>query len=256
MWSKVGTVFLSKLYRAALILLGGCAPSTPVPVNQPAKEEQLAVISPTFLPFFKAHGIECHQQGDWIVFPNRSVKAMGLVGNEFNPRPEAYSAQLDFQLRLDSGRTLIESFAGVGKTRESAVKDAVENFIRTSFHVILAAFFDAPNDQVTIEHWNIGGKDHQIIVAPLGMRGTSPNPSKSPQGLFKQIEEKLLSKQLDPGIHWLRVYYGQFNNRGIELEVLLDNETWDEMQKELATIDWPKGKEFFSLRVFMVIREG
>jgi hypothetical protein len=41
----------------------------------------------------------------------------------------------------------------------------------------------------------------------------------------------------------------------MELEVLLDNEVWQELRNELAAIDWPKGKELFSLRVFMIIQD-
>jgi hypothetical protein len=41
----------------------------------------------------------------------------------------------------------------------------------------------------------------------------------------------------------------------MDLEVLLDNEDWEKVRNELATIDWPKAKEFFSLRVFMIIQD-
>ena len=38
-------------------------------------------------------------------------------------------------------------------------------------------------------------------------------------------------------------------------EVLLDNEVWNEMQAEMAAVDWPSGQDFYSVRVFLVVQD-
>jgi hypothetical protein len=43
--------------------------------------------------------------------------------------------------------------------------------------------------------------------------------------------------------------------RALACEILLDNEVWEEMQAEMAAIDWPCGQEFYSVRLFLVIQD-
>jgi hypothetical protein len=164
--------------------------------------------------------------------------------------------QLDVRLVLESGQKIIESFGGFGETKDKAISDAIQNFTLNSFHVILASFFVPHDDQVTVEDWTVSGQKRLVTIGPMGMRGSPPDPANPPREWFKQFEAKIKEKQLPGGIHWIRVYYGQFESQTRELEVLLDNETWKEMQQDLATINWPKGKEFFSIRVFLVIKDA
>jgi len=219
------------------------------------KSPQTIIVNQPIFDLFQAHGIESEQKSDWIVFPKQSARICGVVGNVGEPKPGVHTAQLDVRLVLGSGHRITESFGGFGETEGKAIDDAIQNFTLNSFHVILASFFLPEDDQVTIEDWTIGGRERQVIIGPMGMRGTLPNPANPPREWFGQVEARLREKKLPQGVHWVRVYYGQFNSQVKELEVLLDNETWQEMQQDLATISWPKGKEFFSLRVFMVIKD-
>jgi hypothetical protein len=43
--------------------------------------------------------------------------------------------------------------------------------------------------------------------------------------------------------------------RALACEVLLDNDVWEEVQTEMAAVNWPCGQEFYSVRVFLVIWE-
>ena len=91
------------LHSTALVLLVGCARSGPAPAPRtlsPATE----VISQPILQLFKAHGIDCRQKGDWLEFPNRSVRASGVIVEESNPESDTHSVQLDFRMELDFGR--------------------------------------------------------------------------------------------------------------------------------------------------------
>jgi hypothetical protein len=50
------------------------------------------------------------------------------------------------------------------------------------------------------------------------------------------------------------LYYGQMHGKAVACEVLLDNGVWEEMQAEMAAAAWPAGEEFYSVRLFLVLR--
>jgi hypothetical protein len=120
--------------------------------------------------------------------------------------------------------------------------------------VILAAFFKPEDDQVSREEWTIGGKMRSVIIGNVGIRGNLPEGEQA-VAWFKPFEEKLKAKQLGPGKHWVRLYYGQMQRKAMACEVLLDNDVWYEMQSEMAAINWPAEDAFFSVRVFLVIQD-
>src|SRR5262249_55783631 len=158
------------------------------------------------------------------------------------------SVQLDVRFEVAPGQTVIESFAGVGQTREQALADALQNFAANSFHVILAAFLERDDAQVSKEEWSMGGRKRSVTVGNVGIRGKPPVQGAQLVGWFKLFEEKLKSEQLAPGTHWVRLYYAQLRGKAIACEVLLDNEMWEEMQADMAAIDWPAGQDFYSVR--------
>jgi hypothetical protein len=248
------SVFLSPLYSAALVLLAGCGRSEPALGGQTSRPAP-QVVSPAIYQLFKAHAIDCRQKGNWIEFPNPSGRASGAILEKSSAKTDLHSVQLDFQMELDSGQNLIESVTGIGESREKAIDDAVQSFALNSFQVILAAFFAQPGDQVRIKNWSIGGIERRVFLGPIGLGGNAPDPSSTPVDWFTQVEEKLKSINIDGGTHWISVYYEQIDNHLSKMEVLLDNDVWEAMQKDLATVHWPKGNEFLSLRVFVVIQD-
>src|SRR5262249_8796109 len=135
-----------------------------------------------------------------------------------------------------------------------AVNDAFGNFAANSFHVLLAAFLKPTDDQVSKEIWTIGGKQWQVTIGNVGVKGKPPVQRERMNAWFKPFEEKIKSKLFAPGTHWIRLYYAQMQNRVLACEVLLDNAQWGEMQKEMAAIDWPGGEDFYSVRVFLVMQ--
>lgn len=243
--------FLTTLYCAAL-LSAGCARSVPVPVGQTVRP---LVVSERILQSFQARGIDCRQQGDWIEFPKQSARALGTIVEKSSGDPDTHSVQLDFQMEFDSGERVTESFSGAGENREEATKDAIQNFERMCLDVILAAFFAGQDKGVRVENWTIGGEPRRVVLGPIGIGGQLPDPSNTPPNWFNQVKEKIKSANLAPNTHWIRIYYSQVDNHVSKVEVLLDNDVWEPIQEKLATVDWPKGKEFFSLQVFMVVQD-
>ncbi len=201
---------------------------------------------------FEAHGIIAKSQGNWLAFNEAGVK----VNGEIFERPvqkHGLTIQLDIRVQIGD-RTLIESFAGVGKEKEEAVQDALQNFITNSLHVITAAFFDPHDKQVTRETWIISGQERTVIIGDVGTRGKVPSEKSLHTAWFKHLEKLIKNANLSEDIHWIRMYYAQMKNQQLACEVRLDNMTWEQIQEEMAAYDWPKSQDFFSLRLFMIIQ--
>jgi len=220
----------------------------------PQAQSSLSDENAFLLELFRNHGIDAAPVDDWIVFRDRNMKANAAVVREMKQRVGA-SVQLDVRIEIEPGRTLIESFAGVGESKDRAVANAQHNFVVNSFHVILAAFFRPENEQVTREEWMIGGQKKLVTIGNIGMRGELPVQGEQAVAWFRQFEERLKAKRLAPKTHWVRLYYGQMQREAIACEVLLDNEPWGEMRSEMAAIDWPLSETFYSVRVFLVIQD-
>jgi len=213
----------------------------------------MSQVNESLFELFRAHGIEAVPQDDWVVFPGRAMRANAAIVRE-KKQQAGMSVQLDVRLEIESGRTIIESFTGLGETREKTVADALHHFAANTFHVLLAAFFRSDDQHVTQEDWIVGGRTSRVIIGNVGVRGQPPVQGDQLVGWFKRFEEKLKEKQLRPGTHWVRLYYGQMQGRRIACEVLLNNDVWEEIQSEMAAVDWPSEEEFYSVRVFLVIQ--
>ncbi|HKD27776.1 MAG TPA: DUF6348 family protein, partial [Xanthobacteraceae bacterium] len=204
------------------------------------------------LELFRAHGVEAVPQEEWVTFPDHKRKATASIVRAIERQANTL-VQLDVRLEIAPGRTIIESFAGVGETREKAVADALHNFTVNSFHVLLAAFFRSDNLQVSQEEWVVGGRTSRVTIGDVGIRGRPPVQGEQLVGWFKRFEDKLKETELRPATHWVRLYYAHTQGKAMDCEVLLDNNVWEDMQSEMAALDWPSGDEFYSVRVFLVI---
>jgi hypothetical protein len=194
---------------------------------------------------FQAHGVAAILESEWILFPDRNMKAKAAIVQQ-NSQPSSFTIQLDIILALASGQVIVESFAGIGQTCEQAIGDGLENFIVNSFHVLLAAFFlAADDDQVTKEEWMISGVNYQATIGNACIRGKLPIQLDQLSDYFTRFQEKITRLGLWPGIHWLRLFYAQNQRASLACEVLRDNEVWDELQQEMSAIDWPAAEEYF-----------
>lgn len=171
------------------------------------------------------------------------------------PTPDAKSIQIDIYLRVEPDRLLVESFGGFGTTKEEAIADGIHNFVANSFHVLLAAFYGGHDDQVKTEHWDVNGQSRRVIIGNIGVRGTTPNPAEPPIEWFKVLENQIKVSSLTSGTHWVRCYSAQMQNQPMGVEVLLDNDEWIGVQTEMTKVKWPRGENFYSVRVFLIIQD-
>ena len=205
------------------------------------------------MSLFEEHEITAVPEDNWIVLTDYGLRATCAVSDP-NKQPGGFSLQLDVCVETGMGRALVESFAGFGRTVEEALADSWQNFISNSFHVILAAFFtDAHDDQISREIWTIDDEERTVILGNIGGRRSAKLTEKLPLDWFAAFEEKIKERPLGPGSHWIRLFYGQMDDKTLACEVLLDNETWTGVQEEMTNFDWPQRKEFYSVRLFLIV---
>lgn len=242
---------------ALCVMACGCSSDPPEPTSsQPPKDVRGdSTINPMLLELFRGHGVDATIRDGWIVVDDRP-RICGAVVRELQSTPTDMTVQLDLYLEVESGRVLVESFAGVGQTRREAAADGMQNLVLNSFHVLFAAFYAEDGGHVETTQWLVNGQQRRVIVGGMGVRGTLPDPDNPPIEWVKTIENAIKASDLTPGTHWVRAYYLQLQSETAAVEVLLDNEVWDTVQAELAGWSWPKCEEYYSVRVFLVIQDS
>ncbi|EGK00610.1 DUF6348 family protein [Dysgonomonas gadei] len=202
---------------------------------------------------FRRHNIECNIEKDLIIFPHQYMTAWAHIFNR-SSSSMAVILQLDIHLEIGLGKTIIESCAGMGVDENTAIKDAWKNFLTNSFHTLLSAFFTKEFDhQVNNQQWVVDGRTYNVTISNVTTRGSHPDPL--PLRWLEQLEETIKVQPLTEGTHWVRFYYAQSESELISGEILLDNEVWTGIEKFVRTFDFPTYKDFFSMRVFMVLKD-
>jgi hypothetical protein len=174
----------------------------------------------------------------------------------------AYSkdiVQLDVRLGgFDGDRVLIESIAGFGDTLHVQSDDALGAFANASFHVLLAAFFGCePCHGTERESWTIGTERlvyRGLITTVFGY--PRPLPNGSPDlDFYPAFLSCVKSQPLPPGTHWIRLYQARSSSEVFSNEVLLDNESWSELESAMAAYPWPAVSKAYDVRTFLVLRD-
>ncbi|QDV15435.1 hypothetical protein Pan153_00490 [Gimesia panareensis] len=241
---------IRNLLLALITSISGCSTKSYQP---PADIQGDAKINSLILQLLEQHGIDAREENGWIV-SEAHPPVCGAVVNETQPTPDIISTQIDIYLKVEPNRILVESFGGFGTNLDEAIADGIQNFVVNTFHVLLSAFYLEKDDQTVIEEWKINDIPRRVIIGQIGMRGTPPEEEQGAPEWFQNLENKIKATSLPAGTHWIRCYYAQMENRPVALELLLDNQPWEEVRSEMEKIDWPESEEFFSLRVFLVIQ--
>jgi hypothetical protein len=202
---------------------------------------------------FVNHNINCTTTENIIIFNKEQISIETYC---FDRNSSEGLTVLQLDLYIDYGISpILESFAGLGKDFESAIFDAFENFKTNSFHTILSAFFTSNFDkEINKYSWNINGRDFEIFSSNIGIRGKQPYKLSSEW--LNQFETEVQKLKLDEGTHWIRLFFAQQGNQTRVCEVLLDNENFIPLQKKAEEFAWQKQEDFYSIRVFMILKNG
>lgn len=242
---------LKSIIHGCLVFIGGCTASQPPSPPAPSSP----FIRESIQRLFSEHDVVASWEGSALSFPDLSHTLEPVIVSETYPASSTVAIQLDIRLTLGSGEYVLESFGGFGTTRAEAERDAIQNFAANSFHVLLAAFFNhSQTDQVTVESWIIGDTEYDVVLGNIGMRGQFPLSGEGTPDWFIAAEQDLKRQPMEQGIHWIRLYYAQFDNQPSAVEALLDNDTWQPLQSTLSAYEWPKSQDFYSVRIFLVLK--
>lgn len=202
---------------------------------------------------FINHNINCRVDQNKIFF-DKELISIETYCFDRNSSPEFKVLQLDVYVNYGAD-SILESFAGLGNDFETAVVDAFENFKNNSFHAILSALFISKYDEeINKYNWKINGKDFEIFSGNIGIRGNKP--SQLTTKWLGQFEAEVQKLALEEGTHWIRLFFAQQENKTSVCEVLLDNEYCIPLQQKAENFDWHRQEAFYSIRIFMILKNG
>jgi hypothetical protein len=184
---------------------------------------------------FINHNINCTSSENKIVFDKEHITIETYCSYRDSSQ-ELKIIQLD--VYIDYGiNPILESFAGLGNDFETATLDAFENFMYSTFHTILSAFFTSKFDEeINKYNWNINGKEFEVFSSNIGFRGIqAPNFTT---GWLNQFEAEVQELQLTEGTHWIRLFYSQQQNQTNVCEVLLNNNECISIAQKAQQFDW------------------
>lgn len=199
---------------------------------------------------FERHGVEMDRYNDWILKDG----SLPAIRAKWSQHEAENSGRLDVQIALDKDTYIEECFVGYGKEHKGTL-DALHNFMINSFHVCLAAFWDEiDEEQVTVEDWEVSGKQWRAYIGNYGCRSASAQTPPVPEGLFERIEAAIKREDLTSSMHWVRLFYGNVDKKKSYSEVLLDNKSWEAGEQVLTEINWPQSDVYYSMRLFFILK--
>ena len=206
--------------------------------------------------WFEAHGVRAQSLGQWVALPKADAAAQLIVAKELSV-PHSWTVRMVGTLQI-AGLSVSEPVLGRGKTFIEAVEDGTRAWHEYVFPVLLAAFFDKPiPGKVEQTEAVVGGVPRRVTVGSLGTWGRLPEvaPGRPDLRWFDDFVNKVKARDLPPGTHWVRLFYAQADGKPVDIDVARDNADWPELRSVMSYAPWPKGKEFYSVRAFIVIQD-
>src|SRR5262245_34639088 len=161
----------------ALALTAGCrreAPPSDATDTNPEKTP--AALDPRIKEFL-VQWLEAHGHKDVVVdaggvgVGDNATRLQGSVFGSKHHENRGFVTEVEFTVRLLPLQSKITEFvAGIGKTEEEAIKDALLNFTLTTFHVVYKGFINADDPHMTIDSVVINGVSRDVIAGDLYMR--------------------------------------------------------------------------------------
>jgi hypothetical protein len=198
------------------------------------------------------HKIESFLKNEWLL----SIKHKTKIKCEWLPSPTFAGGQLDVLIQHGDNPIIKESFSGLGSTNETAIENAIDNFLINSLHVILDAFMGYHDlEQILTEEWQVNGQTYIASIGNLGTKASHGDHPGIPDNLFEKIENTIKTEPLENDIHAFRLYYGHMNNEDSHYEALLDNNIWQNGVNLIESIKWLSYGYFYSVRQFIVLKK-
>jgi hypothetical protein len=164
------------------------------------------------------------------------------------------SSEVEFRVVLPDGREIQEFVAGMG-AQDNVVDSAISNFAMSTFHTVYACCLNEEDPHVVREEVEIGGKNYEYTTVGLFHMSNSKDPidfNPVTDEIKKTIAQSNL--KLEGGIHWMKIVYGQNENKPIITSVTFDNRQHTPMTEKIKALQWPESDGFYMGKQFLMFR--
>lgn len=222
--------------------------------SQRSREHVVPDLTAATSTLLRDHHVATLRDAETIQLPEHGCRVIPMVFDE-NVHETGVTCCFDVQFELSDGSVIIETFAGIGSDAGDARRDAFENFVRSSFHVILrAVLLPMPDPQVDVEEWLVSGERFIATLGTVTARSPVSPEWKVPTGWFATLEDAIKQSRLPKRLCSIRFYYGHLSDTNDITEVLLNNEPWPEVAEAMKSFEWPRSDGFYSVRLFLILR--
>ena len=196
---------------------------------------------------FKAHGFEPKEEEAWLL-PSGSVPAIKAF---WYPKATETVGQLTIEIFVDKKTTIVESFAGYG---EKKFESALENFIKNALPLYLAAFWAYDSKSISIDTWELNGQEYLAFIGDYGV--INPKEEFSiPDDYLEVVYDAIAAETLGNDYHWFNLFYANFDAQNRHAEALKENETWEAGTEAIASMDWIKVYDYYSVRQSIILKK-
>jgi hypothetical protein len=248
------------LFLIALALTVGCREEAPTSGATAAKSRGARAARRPEMDDFFVKWLKAHGHADVVV----DAAGVGVAGNATRLRASLYGSkrhadggfvvEVEFTVRLPSGREITEFVAGMGDAEEKAINDALLNFTLTTFHVVYKGFINPADPHTTMTKVAVGGVDRDVIAGDIFMRGTASGTDVDLNAMRSEIQGVLKDVPLAPGPHWIKVVYSQNDGKPMTVAVTLDNADHLGMTRAVERLKWPRRDGFYMAKQFIVVK--
>ncbi|MBS0657855.1 MAG: hypothetical protein JSR82_06355 [Verrucomicrobia bacterium] len=217
------------------------------PLTDEAANEQLA------REWFQVKGQKDLVKDERGVGPKQST--LRLLGRlRLATERNQVTVEMQYRVQLAPGAEIVDFAAGQGANQDEARRDAFENFAKAVLNPIWSAYLAAPNAAGIDAMIKVGNPPRDAFVGPMVVVGSGKDTVEM-EAFRRNIPALLGDLQLTPGRpHWCKFVYGQREGEAPLAEAQFDNEKHAELSKRLARLDWPRRKDGYLAKIFVLVR--
>lgn len=216
-------------------------------------------IFPLVTKLLNTHGLKTEIKNGWISLKGFQHK-LTVSYEEGANNGNLLSVKLTFNIALSSFEIINESLVGLGPNLETAIENGVSYFAQNVLHVLLTGLWDYPEDeQCSLEKWDLNDSQWNATIGNISLKTndtTANDDIQIPDNIVETIQNSLNERPLNKGRNWIRLYYSVIPDNPPIVEVLLNNQPWDDGRKSIADLGWQESNTFYSIRLFILLEKN